>query len=594
MITRSKKLLVLFVVLLFVILLRQGLLEEKQINDVKINHETLPKEKKSPQFLPVDCQINENVRKNIGLPSLHQSIKCISTESKNEVYVPFTFIKKYFDVYGVLSGSSLVWSHSYSKVFPHFQKDVYDPGGSYLQFSSFDVENRQRVKCVSAQHGVPITTQWDKSGYYYATQICQYGLAHWSKAKLSTSVKEDVVWVEDGDATMNGAEWSGISLNRVTQDKCVHFDNEQSLSLALTNPSLLQGLHVISFDLLFREAPVVTLEVHCPEFGTYELIYSPIVEETIVKTGSRTIVFGYAEDTIKEGQWKNFTRNILNDLMKGIFPESKTPSSTWKKSTWTVKMLSLSGVGCITNIGFSKSRHMRMFYHAADWLVESQNPKTGAWHVNVPFNLKKSKYPFAEEIGPGWISAMGSAHAMSVLTRAFRHSGKKKYLEAAIKALQPFSLLSNKGGVKALFMGKMTWYEEYPTSPNSFVLNGFMYSLIGLYDLWQTLQLETAEKGTLASSDDPVSLSESLFNDGVTSLVQMAPLYDTGAGSTYDLRHFTMGGPPKLARWDYHSTHINLLYVLSTIVPGKKEKSSLQELANRWQSYMVGERADHN
>ena len=121
----------------------------------------------------------------------------------------------------------------------------------------------------------------------------------------------------------------------------------------------------------------MTLEVHCPEFGTYELIYSPIVEETIVKTGSRTIVFGYAEDTIKEGQWKNFTRNILNDLMKGIFPESKTPSSIWKKSTWTVKMLSLSGVGCITNIGFSKSRHMRMFYHAADWLVESQNPKVG-------------------------------------------------------------------------------------------------------------------------------------------------------------------------------------------------------------------------
>ena len=81
-------------------------------------------------------------------------------------------------------------------------------------------------------------------------------MAHWSKAKISTSIKEDVVWVEDGDTSMNGAEWSGISLNRVAQDKCVHFDNEQPLSLALTNPSLLQGLHVISFDLLFREAPV--------------------------------------------------------------------------------------------------------------------------------------------------------------------------------------------------------------------------------------------------------------------------------------------------------------------------------------------------
>jgi len=587
MITRSKKIFLLLIFVFFVILLRRQLLEEKQIDDVTQHHDTLPKEKNSLQFLPVDCQINENVRKNIGLPSLRQKVKCIANDSKNEVYVPFSFIKKYFDVYGVLSGSSLIWSHSYSKVFPHFQKDVYDPGGSYLQFSSFDVENRQRVKCVSAQHGVPVTTQWDKSGYYYATQICQYGLAHWSKAKMASSMTEDVVWVENGDVSMNGAEWSGVSITRVTQDKCVHFDNDQSLSLSFTNPNLLQGLHVVSFDLLFREAPIVTLEVHCPEYGTYELKYSATAKETIAKSGTRTIILGYAQDSIKEGQWKNFTRNILNDLLKGIFFESKTSSPTYKKSVWTVKKLSLSGVGCITNIGFAKSRHMRMFYHAADWLVESQNPKTGAWHVNVPFNSKKSKYPFAGEIGPGWISAMGSAHAMSVLTRAFRHSGKKQYLVAAIKALRPFSLLTNKGGVKASFMGNMAW-------PNSFVLNGFMYSLIGLYDLWQTLQLEIAELDTLASSDDPVSLSESLFNEGVASLVAMAPLFDTGAGSTYDLRHFTMGGPPKLARWDYHSTHINLLYVLSTIVPGEKEKSSLQELANRWQSYMVGERADHN
>ena len=48
-----------------------------------------------------------------------------------------------------------------------------------------------------------------------------------------------------------------------------------------------------------------------------------------------------------------------------------------------------------------------------------------------------------------------------------------------------------------------------------------------------------------------------------------------------------MGGPPKLARWDYHSTHINLLYVLSTIVPEKNNRSMLQALADRWQNYMV-------
>ena len=28
---------------------------------------------------------------------------------------------------------------------------------------------------------VPITTQWDVKGYYYPTQIAQYGLSHLSK-----------------------------------------------------------------------------------------------------------------------------------------------------------------------------------------------------------------------------------------------------------------------------------------------------------------------------------------------------------------------------------------------------------------------------
>jgi len=460
-------------------------------------------------------------------------------------------------------------------------------------------ENRQRVKCVSAQHGVPVTTQWDKNGYYYATQICQYGLAHWSKAKMSASpALEDVIWVENGETSMNGAEWSGLSITRVARDKCVHFDNDQPLSLSLTNPSLLQGLHVVSFDLLVRDTPSVTLELHCPDYGTYQIKYSANTKETIHKAGARTVILGYdtQDPPIKEGEWKNFTRNVLNDLIKGIFyDQAKTSTSMYKKSIWTVKKLSLSGVGCIRNVGFAKARHMRMFYHAANWLVDSQNPETGAWHVNVPFNLKKSKYPYAAEMGPGWISAMGSAHAMSVLTRAFRHSGENRYLVSAINALKPFSLPIDKGGVKATFMQKMTWYEEYPTHPNSFVLNGFMYSLLGLYDLWKTLLLlESAEVDALNFTDDPVSLSESLFNEGVASLVAMAPLYDTGAGSTYDLRHFTMGGPPKLARWDYHSTHINLLYVLSTIVPEKNNRSMLQALADRWQNYMVGNYADHN
>lgn len=72
-------------------------------------------------------------------------------------------------------------------------------------------------------------------------------------------------------------------------------------------------------------------------------------------------------------------------------------------------------------------------------------------------------------------------------------------------------------------------YEEYPTSPASFVLNGFIYSLLGLYDLNATV---------------PASLSRDaghLYEQGMISLKKMLLLFDTGSGTIYDLRHFTLG-----------------------------------------------------
>jgi len=262
--------------------------------------------------------------------------------------------------------------------------------------------------------------------------------------------------------------------------------------------------------------------------------------------------------------------------------------------SWTIKSINFEGVGCVTNISVSKSSHMKMFYNAAKWLSDNQNPKTGAWHVDVPFNQGRSKYPSGNEIPQGWISGMGSGHALSVLTRAFKNSGDQRYLKAAIKALKPFKGYTHQGGLKARFLDKYDWFEEYPTNPNSFVLNGFMYALLGLYDLWQTLE----ENKTVINDENivlnPVQDSKSLFEEGLNSLVSLLPLYDTGSGTTYDLRHMTMGGPPKLARWDYHSTHVNLLYTLSTICSDENQKKFMVTTADRWLKYMIGQKAEHN
>lgn len=121
-------------------------------------------------------------------------------------------------------------------------------------------------------------------------------------------------------------------------------------------------------------------------------------------------------------------------------------------------------------------------------------------------------------------------------------------------------------------------YEEYPTSPPSFVLNGFIYALLGLYDLKTLAPRNEAKEATL------------LFNEGMLSLKNMLLLYDMGSGTSYDLRHFTLKVAPNIARWDYHATHVNQLLLLSTIDPDPLFATT----AERWMGYMSGKRAAHN
>ena len=169
--------------------------------------------------------------------------------------------------------------------------------------------------------------------------------------------------------------------------------------------------------------------------------------------------------------------------------------------------------------------------------------------------------------------------------------------------MKPFSVPSSEGGVRAYFLNQYLFYEEYPSKeykfssilyfskffysllfttpvavPPSFVLNGFIYSLIGLYDV-----MSLAPK-------DSVGDAQLLFDQGMQTLKKLLPLYDTGSGSVYDLRHFTLGLAPNIARWSYHSTHINQLHLLSTI----DSDPILSSVAERWTGYMQGKRAAHN
>lgn len=77
-----------------------------------------------------------------------------------------------------------------------------------------------------------------------------------------------------------------------------------------------------------------------------------------------------------------------------------------------------------------------------------------------------------------------SGQAISLLVRTYNYTGNPLYLEACHRALDLFSVNINHGGIRSYFLNQsdLVWFEEYPFDPPIHILNGFIYSLIGLYD----------------------------------------------------------------------------------------------------------------
>ena len=97
--------------------------------------------------------------------------------------------------------------------------------------------------------GVPVSSQWKKSGHYYPTQICQFALSYWSKQVLldlktqndihrnangkrqqSDSPEPRKTVYEDG-LDVQSDDWQGPTMTRVIRDSCVHFESEITLPL---------------------------------------------------------------------------------------------------------------------------------------------------------------------------------------------------------------------------------------------------------------------------------------------------------------------------------------------------------------------------
>ncbi|XP_031978726.1 D-glucuronyl C5-epimerase [Corvus moneduloides] len=517
------------------------------------------------RYEEIDCVINEE-----------QTVK--GRREGSEVFLPFSWVEKYFQVYGRIAQSDgnerFEFSHSYSKVYA--QRAPYRPDGVFMSFEGYNVEVRDRVKCISGVEGVPLSTQWGPQGYFYPIQIAQYGLSHYSK-NLTERPPHVEVYETAGDGNGNGngngdwtvpkgcsltTVWDKSRLSGVKQFSCP--ESSEGVSLELNNGRDF----IISFDLKFQSNGSVSVVLETTERNALFTVHY-VSNTQLIALRDRDIFYGVGARTA----WSTLTRDLLTDLRKGVGLSNTKAVKQTKIMPKRLLRLVAKGRGFLDNVTVSATAHMAAFFAASHWLLRNQDER-GGWPIMVTRKLGEG----FKSLDPGWYSAMAQGQAMSTLVRAYLLTKEPAFLGAALRATAPFKLPAEQRGVKAVFMDRHDWYEEYPTSPSSFVLNGFMYALIGLYDLKETAGEKLGREARL------------LYERGMASLKAMLPLFDTGSGTIYDLRHFMLGTAPNLARWDYHTTHINQLQLLSTV----DDAPVFKEVVKRWKSYLRGGRAKHN
>ena len=180
-------------------------------------------------------------------------------------------------------------------------------------------------------------------------------------------------------------------------------------------------------------------------------------------------------------------------------------------------------------------------------------PRDGLWLNRLP-------YTKTFQLPAGWPSAMAQGEGASLLVRLYLATGEERWADAARRAVAAMRLPSSGGGVQAR-LGDGPWPEEYPTDPPSYVLNGGIFALWGMYDVGEGLGDEDAGRE---------------FEQAAGVLAANLHRWDTGYWSRYDLfPHPVMN----VASSFYHALHTSQLEAMQVIAPRPEFESAARRFA---------------
>lgn len=188
-------------------------------------------------------------------------------------------------------------------------------------------------------------------------------------------------------------------------------------------------------------------------------------------------------------------------------------------------------------------KYLIAFQNMVQWALDNQS-ENGSWN-NFFYIYPDTPY-----------SSMAQGEGVSLLLRAYQESKNTRYLECAKRALDFMLLPIEKGGTTRYQNGDVIFMEYTHKSP---VLNGWIFSIFGLFDYYQL----TKDEHYLE-----------ILNQTLVTLDKKIKDFDNNYWSLYDLNN-------NITSSFYHNLHIAQLKVMYDIF----QSQEIFIYLTKWEKY---------
>jgi len=329
-------------------------------------------------------------------------------------------------------------------------------------------------------------------------------------------------------------------------------------------------LAILTCSLLLSTACATHLPERWPSYAPNPS-WKALADQAVAEYTAQGVSYKpYLQDYTVSGDWLNSSRDTWTESEHLHFDPDGVPmvsySGTFYYNPVTVAEFAFTMYGRYIRGTLSDSD---AFLRAVNRLLLLQDG-LGALRYPFPWNYYLAEQPFES----GWASAMAQGLGLSAFARAYDLTRNPKYLEAGGHALSFLLTSAAAGGVTDSMsdldqsLSQQIVFEEYVVHPASHTLNGFMFTLLGLYD-WESMPTSTAQ------------IARRAFWRGIDTLVNILPYYDIGGFTAYDMSHITYNRQPHIGV-HYHAVHIYLLHALGSVTHDVR----LAKYEELWASYV--------